>query len=485
MASAPSTKSGQRNLTAGPIPSTLLAFALPTLGSNVLQSLNGSINAIWVGRFLGENALAATSNANTIMFLMFGAVFGFGMAATILVGQSFGRGDMNGAKRAFGSAIGLVLVASLMVAVLGWLFAPAILRLLATPPAAFDGALAYLRVIFAGLPGQMALVLMFMGLRGIGDSLTPLWFMALSVMLDAGLNPVFILGLGPVPRMGTAGSATATLVAGIVTVVGLTVFIHYRDSPLKLAGAERRWIVPQGALVRTILAKGLPIGAQMIVISVAGLAMVGLVNRLGVHTTAGYGVTLQMWAYVQMPALAIGAAVSAMAAQNIGAGRWDRVDAIARAGLFFNLVLTGAAVLVMLALDRRILGLFTGESSPALPIAEHINRLATWGFVLFGATMVLFGVVRANGAVWGPLLILFVSMFPVRLGFASVLQPMLGPDALWWSFPIGSAANLIGAIIFYRKGGWKRGALAPAGEQESEKHSQADTETSTAFRPAA
>lgn len=485
MAPVPSAEPGQRDLTAGPIPSTLLAFALPTLGSNVLQSLNGSINAIWVGRFLGENALAATSNANTIMFLMFGAVFGFGMAATILVGQSFGRRDLEGAKRAFGSAIGLVLIASFVVAVLGWVFAPAILTLLATPPAAFDEALAYLRVIFAGLPGQMMLVLMFMGLRGIGDSLTPLWFMVLSVLLDAGLNPVFILGLGPAPRMGIAGSATATLVAGVVTVIGLAAFIHLRDKPLKLAGTERRWIVPQGALVRTIVAKGLPIGAQMIVISVAGLAMVGLVNRLGVHTTAGYGVTLQMWAYVQMPALAIGAAVSAMAAQNIGAGRWDRVDAIARAGLFFNLLLTGAAVLVMLALDRQILGLFTGEGSPALPIAAHINALATWGFVLFGATMVLFGVVRANGAVWGPLLILFVSMFPIRLGFASTLQPVLGPDALWWSFPIGSAANLIGALLFYRYGGWKRGALASAGEQESEKRAQVDAETSTAFRPAA
>ena len=93
----------QRDLTVGPIGRTLIAFALPTLASNILQSLNGSINSIWVGRFLGEGALAATSNANIIMFLMFSAVFGFGMAATILVGQSVGRGDIEGARRAFGS----------------------------------------------------------------------------------------------------------------------------------------------------------------------------------------------------------------------------------------------------------------------------------------------------------------------------------------------------------------------------------------------
>ena len=107
MASPPS-RPGQRDLTTGPIAATLLAFALPTLGSNILQSLNGSINSIWVGRFLGESALAATSNANIIMFLMFAAVFGFGMAATILIGQSVGRRDIEAARRAFGPTVVLV-----------------------------------------------------------------------------------------------------------------------------------------------------------------------------------------------------------------------------------------------------------------------------------------------------------------------------------------------------------------------------------------
>jgi Na+-driven multidrug efflux pump len=92
----------RRDLTQGPIGRTLMLFALPTLGSNILQSLNGSINTIWVGRFLGESALAATSNANIIMFLTFGAVFGFGMAATVLIGQAIGRRDVDAARRAFG-----------------------------------------------------------------------------------------------------------------------------------------------------------------------------------------------------------------------------------------------------------------------------------------------------------------------------------------------------------------------------------------------
>ena len=477
-------RAGQRDLTTGPIGKTLVAFAIPTLASNVLQSLNGSINAIWVGHFLGEDALAATSNANIIMFLMFGAVFGFGMAATILVGQSFGRRDLEGARRAFGSAIGLVLVAAVVVGALGWIFAPQILRVLATPPGAFDQALSYLRVIFAGLPSQMILVLMFMGLRGTGDSLTPLWFMGLNVALDAGLNPVFILGLGPAPRLDIAGAATATLVAGVVSVTALAAFIHFRNLPLKLSGAEVGYILPEAKLTRTILAKGLPIGAQMLVISVSGLTMIGLVNRQGIATTAAYGITQQLWAYVQMPAMAIGAAVSAMAAQNIGANRWDRVARITRDGLVFNIFLTGGMVALVLWFDRTILGLFVGADSPALPIAQHISHLATWNFVLFGATMVLFGTVRANGAVWGPLAILFIGMFPIRIGFALALLPSLGADALWWSFPIGSVSNLVLAALYYRYGPWRRGKLDVPHPSETDHKAAADMEPAGGFRPA-
>ena len=482
-ASSPASHGPQRDLTRGPIGPTLLAFALPTLGSNVLQSLNGSINTIWVGRFLGENALAATSNANIIMFLMFGMVFGFGMAATIIVGQAWGRHDHDAARRAFGSAIGLVLAGSVVTGALGWLFAPQILTLLATPGDAYGEALAYLRVIFIGLPASMLLVLMFMGLRGIGDSLTPLWFMGLSVLLDAGFNPVFILGLGPAPRLGIAGSATATLIANVVACAVLVAYIYARRLPLRLVGAELRYILPERGLIGTIVGKGLPIGAQMLVISSAGLAMVGLVNRNGVDTTAAYGITQQVWTYIQMPAMAIGAAVSAMAAQNIGAGRWDRVGAITRSGVIYNLAITGAIIVIALLFDRPLLSLFVPAQSPVLAIAEHVNLVATWGFVLFGATMVLFGVVRANGAVWGPLAILFIAMFPVRLGLALALRPTLGVDALWWSFPLGSATTVVLATLYYRQGGWRKGALLTP-EQHCEERSHADVEPGGNMRPA-
>lgn len=462
MAAAKPPSGGQRDLVTGPIGKTLLAFALPTLASNILQSLNGSINAIWVGRFLGESALAATSNANTIMFLMFAAVFGFGMAATILIGQSFGRCDIDGARRAFGAACGMILAISVAVAAIGWVFTHEILAAMATPRASMAMAIVYLRIIFLALPAIMLMVLTTMGLRGAGDSMTPLFITGFSALLDAGLNPLLIRGIGPVPAMGIAGSATASLLASYAAFFALVVYVYARDLPIRLRGTQLWYLLPSRALMCAIAGKGIAIGAQMIVIAVAGLTMFGLVNREGVDTSAAFGVTLQLWNYVQMPALAIGAAVSAMAAQNIGAGQWDRIDRTTSAGIALNLVITGAMVVALLLFDEPIMALFLGGNSPALPIALHIQLVATWGFMLFGITMVLFAVVRANGAVLGPLAVLFVAMFPVRLGFATSLRPVLGVDSLWLSFPLGSFTTVVLAAVFYRYGSWRRGAFLAA-----------------------
>jgi len=445
-----------RDLTQGPIASTLLAFALPTLVSSILQSLNGTVNAIWVGRFLGEDALAATSNANMIMFLLMSFVFGFGMAATVLIGQAFGRKDVDGARRVVGTAFGFLFFVSIAIAAAGWIFAPALLKLLATPAGAAPLALAYLRVLFLAMPSILLTVLLMMSLRGAGDSMTPLFLMILAVVLDSGLNPVFILGLGPAPRLGIAGSATATLIANLVSLLAMITYIYARDLPLRLKGRELKYLVCNRAILRTIIVKGVPMGLQMIVISASALALIGLVNREGVDTTAAFGVAMQLWAYLQMPAMSLGAAVSAMAAQNIGAGKWDRVSSITRSAIVFTVLITGVLVVLLAVADRPALALFLGGHSPALPIARHIQILATWSFLLMGVTLVLFGTVRANGAVIGPLVILAIGLVPVRLGFALGAYGWLKADALWLSFPVSSLANLAMGIAFYLHGGWKK-----------------------------
>ncbi|HEV2595806.1 MAG TPA: MATE family efflux transporter, partial [Sphingomicrobium sp.] len=412
--------------------------------------------------------LAATSNANMVMFLLTAFVFGFGMASTILIGQYWGRKNVDEARRIFGTAGGAFLLVAIAVAAAGYFLSPSILKLLGTPGSAAPLALAYLRVIFLAMPAILLLTLMMMALRGAGDALTPLWFMIVAVVLDSALNPVFIRGLGPAPRLGIAGSATATLIANYTALLALVAFMYIRDLPLRLRAHELAYLRPRWDILKTILAKGFPMGIQMIVISLSALALIGMVNREGVDTTAAFGVALQLWTYVQMPAMALGAAVSAMAAQNIGAGKWDRVSTITRSGIGYALLITGGLILALTMADRTVLALFMRGSSPALPIARHIHQVATWNFLLFGVMMVLFGTVRANGAVWIPLIVLTVGLIPVRFGYIFATYHWLGADAIWTSFPVTSLINLALAIAFYLHGGWKRARMTVESRPEKD-----------------
>lgn len=477
-------KTGAKDLTQGPIASTLMLFAMPTLASNILQSLNGSINAIWVGRFLGPEALAATANANIIMFLMFSVVFGFGMASTVMIGQAMGRRDIDAARRAFGSAVGFCMGLALVVSTLGWVGAPALLRLLSTPVDAYAMALVYLRVIFIAMPATLLSVMIMMGLRGVGDARTPLIFMIVSVAVDLILNPVLILGLGPFPAMGIAGSATATAVAGFVSLIGIIAYTYAKDLPLRLRGLELAYLRPAAEQMRVLLGKGLPMGLQMIVMSASGLVMIGLVNREGLQVTAAYGASQQLWTYLQMPAMAMGGAVSAMAAQNIGAGRWDRISRITGYGIGYQLLITGTMVAVMLTFHEALLGLFLGDNDAVIAEAWHMQLRVSWSFIAFGCTMILFGVMRANGVVIKPLIILIFTLFAVRIGFYYLAYPRIGADALWFSFPAGSFVSLLLAYLVYAQGGWRKAKLlVPVHEEECRESVNSDAEPAGRIAP--
>ena len=442
-------------LTEGPIAKTLLLFALPILGSTVLQSLNASVNAMWIGHYLGESALTATSNATLILFLLLSAVFGVSMACTILVGQSLGARNVLEAKRVVGTSAGFFLVISVVIAALSYVFTPGLLRAMGTPADALPYAVPYLRIIFLALPSMYFYNFMMMTLRGAGDSRTPFLFMGLSVVLDVVLNPVLIFGVGPFPRMGIAGSATATLIAQTVALFALLGTLYARKHFLRITRAELNFLKPDLTILRALIFKGLPMGLQMIVISSSAILMMRLVNGYGSQTTAAYGAATQLWNYVQMPAMAIGAAVSSMAAQNVGARLWDRVSRIAVTGVIYNFLLGGALVGIIYLFNQPALNLFLPGDSVGLGLAEHLNAIVVWSFMFFGVTFVLFGVVRSTGAVWAPLIILTITMWLVRPPFALTLMPSMGADAIWWSFPLGSLLSMLMAIGYYRWGGWR------------------------------
>jgi putative MATE family efflux protein len=452
----------QRNLTEGPIARTLFVFALPILAGNVLQSLNGSVNAIWVGHYLGEQALTATANANNILFFLIGAVFGVGMAATILVGQAMGRHDIAQAKRVIGTSATFFIGVSILIAAIGLPLARHVLLWMSTPAAALPLAVSYLRIIFIAVPFLYCFAFLSAILRGAGDTRTPFVFLLLVVVLDIIGNPLLIFGIGPLPKLGIAGAATATLIANIVSLSAMLAWLRHKRHPLWINRHERGLYKPDMGILRALIVKGVPMGLQMILISLAMIAMISMVNAHGIDSAAAYGAALQLWTYIQMPAMAIGAACSSMAAQNVGAQRWDRVGAITRSGVMFNFLLTGALILPIIVFDHSTLALFLPEGSGSLAIARHLNHIAVWSFLFFGVTFVVSGVVRATGAVIPPLLILGAALWAVRIPFAVLLQPRLGIDAIWWSFPASSICAMAMSLAYYRWGRWREARMLPS-----------------------
>lgn len=452
-----------RSLTEGSISRGMLPFALPILYANVLQSLNASVNSIWVGRFLGEAALTATSNANVVMFLLIGLAFGIAMAATILIGQRIGANDIRGAKHAVGTSATFFGGLSVVLAIAGLTLSPALLAAMKTPPQSLPLAIAYMRVIFCALPSLYMYAFVMAVLRAAGDSKTPFYFMLLSVGLDISLNPVFIFGLGPVPRLGIAGSAFATFIAQTISLTAMVHHLYRRRHLLCLHGEELTFLRIDWRLASTLLRKGIPMGAQITVMSLSGVLMISLVNRFGVDTTAAFGAALQIWNYIQMPAFAVGQAVSAMAAQNVGAGKWHRINRIATVGVAFSIAITASVILVLELLGARAFSPFLPAGSPALAVAAHLNRIATPSYMFFAIAMVLFATVRSTGAVMLPLAIMALALLFVRFPLADALLSRYHADAIWWSFTVSSALAAILAALYYKLGAWRSARIVPAG----------------------
>ncbi|MCA6271766.1 MAG: polysaccharide biosynthesis C-terminal domain-containing protein, partial [Phenylobacterium sp.] len=261
------------DLTAGPIGPTLVTFALPVLGTNILQSLSGTSNAFWVSHVLGPAALTATTNANQVFFLMMGAMFGVSMSANLLIGQAIGSGNQELAKRVVGTCIIFFLAISLMVGLTGFLATPGILAAMGTPADARADATTYLRVIFMAIPIMYFFSFVQMAQRGTGDSRTPFYFALLAISMEVVLNPILITGFGPFPRMGIAGSASATLICQGLTLAAIIFWLHRRDSILIPRPGEFGYLIPDLSIIRTLVMKGLPMGLQMFIMSFAALTM--------------------------------------------------------------------------------------------------------------------------------------------------------------------------------------------------------------------
>lgn len=444
------------SLTDGSISRGLIQLAIPIFGMSILQCLNGTMSAFWVGRYLGEAALTAVANAQSMMLLLTGVALGITMAATILVGRYMGAGNVAGAKRVVSTGGMFFSVVSIVLAAVGFACAEPLLIAMKAAPEALPLAIPYMKVLFLALPAIYLLSLVMSLLLGIGDAKTPLKFVLLSVSLGVVLTPAFVLGGDRIFGAGVVGAALVIIITQVACLIALLGHLYRRRHPLCLTREDLTHFVVDWSIVSELVRKGVPMGMQVFVVSLSSVLMIALVNRFGVDTTAAFGALTQLWMYILMPALAIAAAVSTMTAQNVGAQNWIRVRSTARLGVAYTFVVTGAIVAVVYAAESHAYSLFLPAGSAALGIASHVNGIVTWAMVFMTIPLVLFGVMRAAGAVMVPLLIHALSLLIVRYPLAALLLDRWQADAIWWSFTISFAVDVVLAVLYYRYGGWQR-----------------------------
>ena len=449
--------------TSGPITPTLLRFALPLLATNFLHSLAGTWGAVWVGQVLGANALTAVATASVILYMMMGAAMGIGTAAGVAIGQSLGAGDGPAVKRVVGTALAFVMGFSLLVAAAGWLLTPTLVGWIGTPDAAREFTITHLRWTCLSMPSIFTYLVMMMVMRGTGDSKTPFKFTLLWIGLSLLLGPLLITGSAGLPRLGIAGLGLGNLLANAIALGALVSFVYRERLPIALQGDDLRHLRPDPALLRLLLRRGLPMALETIVVQGSYFTLLGMVNGYGAATAAAYSGAAQLWVFVQMPSNALAASMSAMAAMNIGAGHWPRVEKIAVRGCTMSLVIASLATAGVYALGDLPLRLFIPAGGEVLQKAWQINLIALWGWIALSASMGLFAIMRANGAMLAPMLIFGLTMWLFRVPFALLLRPVLGEAAIWWSFPFGSITAALLALAWYRWGGWRSRPLLLAG----------------------
>lgn len=453
--STEATGPDRSHLLEGPIGKTLLVFALPLLTTNFLHSLSGTWGAILVSHTLGPGALTAVVNANVFMFMMMGIVMGVSGAAGIAVGQSRGAGDVQAIKQIVGTSISFIVGVSCVIALVGWLLAPSIVGLIRMPAPSVSDAIIYLRITCLTMPSIFTFIFLMMLMRGGGDAKTPFRFTMVWIGLNLVLAPILLTGPFGLPKLGIAGVPFASLIANLVALVALVAFAYRKNMVMALRGDELRYLKPDPALLMVLVKRGAPMGAETLFVQGAYFVLMTIVNSQGAMTAAAYSGAAQLWGFVQMPSMALAASMSAMAAMNIGAGRWDRVEEIALKGCLIAGLMTLFAAALIHGLGDLPLALFLPEGGEALAKAREINEIAIWGWVLLAVTSGLSAVVRANGATAAPTIIYALTMWIFRVPFASMMQGILGESAIWWSFPVGTVSSALLAFLFYRFGNWR------------------------------
>lgn len=447
----------KNKLLEGPILRSLLTLAIPIVAANVLQSGYQIIDAFWVGR-LGGAAIAAVSLSFPVMFLMFAVGAGLSMAGSTLIAQYVGARNERMVGHVAGQTILMVVLASLILGAIGYVTAPALLRLMGVAPDVYAGALGFMRVSFIGLVFNFTFFVFNAIMRSLGRPMLPVWIVAGTVVLNFGLDPLLIFGWGPVPAYGVMGAAIATLVTqGIAAIVGVVILrrgmhgVHVRRADL----------MPDLAYVKRAFFLGFPASIEMSARALGLMVMTFLITSFGTLTLAAYGVGSNVVSVVIIPAMGLSMAISTLVGQNIGAGDIERAARIGRLGGLLGFVSLSVLGLLVFLFPAAIVAFFVPDDPAVIAAgAEYLRIVApAWGFL--GLQFALTGVLRASGNMVMTMVLTLVSQWVLQFPLAYVLSKhtTLGAEGIWWAFPVANVVIALITIGVYAKGDWKKKRL--------------------------
>lgn len=433
---------------------SLFFFALPMILGNLFQQFYNMADSIIVGRFVGEDALAAVGASYSLTTVFIMVAIGGGIGASVLTSQYLGAGKFDRMKTSVCTALFSFLILSILLAVFGFFADERILILLKTPENILPDAVLYLQIYFLGLPFLFMYNILSAIFNALGKSSIPLYLLIFSSLLNIGLDLFMVLSLG----LGVAGVAIATVAAqGLSAILSFCILIRTLKG-YPVAGH------PKGAVPLfdlEMLSRGtkiaIPSIIQQSIVSIGMLLVQSVVNSFGSSVLAGYSAGMRIESICIVPMIATGNAVSTFTAQNLGQGQPDRVKKGYRAS--YLMILT-FAVIICLSLQlfhEPIISAFVDAKNGQAAFATGNSYLTFigWFFCIIGFKAITDGVLRGAGDV-GVYMAANLINLAIRVFVANYFAPIWGVTAVWYAVPMGWAANFLISFLWYRTGRWSR-----------------------------
>ncbi len=436
-----------KDLTTGSEQSQIFRFAMPMLVGNLFQQFYNIVDSIIVGNFINKEALAAVGASFPVIFTLISFVIGIGSGATIVISQYFGAKEYNQVTRAIDTIFIFMFVVSILVTILGLLFGEEVFKLLQLPEHLMPQAMEYFTVYISG-------AFLFFGfhttssiLRGLGDSKTPVYFLAIATVFNVLFDLLFIV----VFEWGIAGAAWATIISqggAFITA------IFYLNKTHQLIQFSFRNLVFDKEIFKKSLKIGLPTSIQQSFIAIGMTALMGIVNKFGTNVIAAYSVGIRINSLATLPAMNFGSALSMFVGQNLGAGKVERVRKGFISTVAMSAVISIAVSALVILFGHGLMDLFTDDTAVIDIGAEYLLIVGSF-YILFSVMFSTMGVLRGAGATIIPMISSIISLWAVRLPLAWWLSGEMGYQGIWWANPIGWIIGLLIVYFYYLSGKWK------------------------------